>query len=207
MGVLQAKLIGEALHRNGIRIDQAFVSPAFRSVTTCSAALEGLKQQSEVPINVEASLFEWCSWHKHLGLAAVDWLTVDELKAAGVNVSLDYTARITNKEMAAHLEETVEEFQDITGAFVEELATRNNGKTILIVAHGPTGQVTQQRLLEKPKITADELNVLMPKIPYCSLLEMQKEEVGEKGSWKVVQGSYAVTHTANKTWDVGVLLG
>lgn len=203
MGTLQAQLIGKALLRKGIRIDRAYSSPAFRSITTCAAALEGLS--SSVPINVEASLFEWCFWHKHLGLSAVDWLTVEELQAAGINVSGEYKTKIANKDMPAHLEETVEEFQDRTGRFVEELASGMDGETILIVAHGPTGQVSQQRLLKKPKLTADQLIALMLKIPFCSLLELQR--VGEKDQpWKIVQGSYSVTHMANNTWDVNVLM-
>lgn len=201
VGALQAQLIGKALRRKGIRIDRAYSSPAFRSITTCAAALEGLS----VPINVEASLFEWCSWHKHLGLSAVDWLTVEELQAAGINVSGEYKAKIANKEMPAHLEETVEEFQDRTGRFVEQLAGAMDGETILIVAHGPTGQVSQQRLCKKPKLTVDQLNALMLKIPFCSLLELRRE--GDKDQpWQIIEGSYSVTHMANKTWDVKVLM-
>lgn len=205
MGVLQAKLIGSALKRNGIKVTKAFSSPAYRSVTTCAAVLEAMEAKDEIPVNVEASLFEWVGWHCHAGPLAVDWLTVGELRSVGINVSKTYVPKVESKEMVKCLNETIPEFQERTGQFIDQIAaTIKDGETVLCVAHGPTGYVTHQRLCKTPVLTDVEFQQLMTKIPYSSLLALERDGAG--GEWKVMPGVYSVTHQQNKTWNIGILL-
>lgn len=202
----QAKLVGAALRRNGIRIDKAYSSPAFRCVTTCTAVLEGLGQKDEVPLNVDAQLFEWCVWHKSAGVVAFDWLTDEELTANGINVNMDYTPRMTSEDMEAHLDESVEEYHERNGQMLDEIvAEAGEGTNILIVGHAATVDLSHQRLCERPMRSSMELNRLMHKISYCSVIGLERD-LAKGGQWTMMEGKYTVTHTANQRFDSAVLM-
>eukprot|EP00731_Ephydatia_muelleri_P012280 Em0006g1174a len=61
MGVYQAKLTGEGMREQGIRLSHVFCSPALRCVQTADAILKGL-QETSVKIKIENGLFEWLAW-------------------------------------------------------------------------------------------------------------------------------------------------
>lgn len=203
VGILQATLIGRAMRRRGIKIDRVYSSPAFRSIHTASAALEGLDQKDEVTVNVEGALFEWFGWHSEAGADTVDWLEPAQLKEVGIRVNDQYKQQINTKEMLVYLNETMEEFEERCGKFVENIANSADGENILFAAHGPTGQVTQQRLRGGPVITVDEMMLLMPKTPYCSMTVLERD-LSKGKEWVLKDECYSVTHQQNRTWNAGV---
>lgn len=196
------------MQRNGIRIDRAYVSPAFRSVSTCSAALEGLGQKDTVPLNVEPTLFEWCMlFSKSTGISKFDWLTTEELKSAGLNVNSSYTPNMSIRELEAicRADESVEAFYERNGGWLDEIAAGGGGENILLVGHAATVEVCHQRLKETPVRSASDLNRLLVKLPYCSFIGMERDL--EKGpQWRQIEGgNYSVTNTANQRFDCGLL--
>lgn len=209
MGLLQARLIGEALQRNGIQIDRAYVSPAFRSVSTCSSALEGLGQRDTVPLNVEPTLFEWCQlFFKSAGVSKFDWLTTEELEAGGFNVNSNYTQHMSVKELESvcKAEESVEAFYERNGLWLDEIAAAGGGENILIVGHAATVEVCHQRLKETRVRSATDLNRLLVQLPYCSFIGMERDlQKGPQSQWTRIEGNYSVTNTANQRFDCGLL--
>lgn len=194
------------MRRNGIRIDKAYSSPAFRCVTTCASVLDGLQQSKEVPVNVDPNLFEWCVWHKSAGVAAFDWLSAEQLRGEGLNINGDYRPRMSSQDLEACLDESVEEYTERNGQILDEIVAGAEGQNVLIVGHAATVDLVHQRLCDRPVRAAMELNRLMHKISYCSLLGLERD--GEKGpQWTVMsEGKYSVTHTANQRFDPTVVM-
>ncbi len=62
IGLLQAKLNGEELAKNGITINCVYCSPALRSIQTADKILEGMNLKDKIPIRIEIGLFELMSW-------------------------------------------------------------------------------------------------------------------------------------------------
>ena len=60
-GFFQARLTGEGIKEQGIRLTHVFSSPALRCVQTADAILRGLHDPT-VKIKVENGLFEWLAW-------------------------------------------------------------------------------------------------------------------------------------------------
>lgn len=206
VGVFQAQTVGEALRRNGIRIDRAYVSPAFRCVSTCSGVLEGLGQKDTVLLNVEPGLFEWCIWHKSSGLAAFDWLTVEELAQSGLQVNREYEPWMSVKEVEECLEESLEEFWERNGKTLDKIVEQSSGENILIVGHACTLEVAHQRLVSGEMRTMAQVNRLMHKVSYCSLIALEKDS-SKANKWALVEdGIYSMTHTANQRFDASVLM-
>lgn len=194
------------MRRDGVVIDKAYSSPAFRCVSTCSSVLEGLQQKEEVAVNVDPSLFEWCMWHKCAGVTHFDWLSTGELAEGGFNVNAEYEARVTHKDLEANMEESVEEYHMRNGRALDEIVAGAEGQNILIVGHASSLEVAHQRLTERPVRTTTEFNRLVHKIPYCGLVGLERDmSKGDKG-WTLIEGAkYSVTHTANQRFDSGVL--
>jgi ubiquitin-associated and SH3 domain-containing protein len=66
IGLLQAKLSGEELAKNGIKIKHMYSSPALRSIQTADKILEGMGLKNTVPIKIETGLFELLSWQAYV---------------------------------------------------------------------------------------------------------------------------------------------
>lgn len=93
IGLLQAKLHGEELFKNGIKIKQIYSSPALRSIQTADKILEGMNLKDTVPIRIETGLFEILSWQLYLP-TKYPFLNETILKDNGYNVDLEYSSII-----------------------------------------------------------------------------------------------------------------
>ena len=93
IGLLQAKLHGEELLRNGIKIKHIYSSPALRSIQTADKILEGMNLKETVPIKIETGLFEILSWQFYLP-AKYPFMNFSDLKENGYNVDLEYNSII-----------------------------------------------------------------------------------------------------------------
>ncbi|XP_047653168.1 ubiquitin-associated and SH3 domain-containing protein A isoform X4 [Phacochoerus africanus] len=87
-GIFQSRMAGEALLESGTSITSVFTSPALRCVQTAKHILEELKLEKKVKIRVEPGIFEWTKWEA--GKTTPTLMTLEELKEANFNVSMDY---------------------------------------------------------------------------------------------------------------------
>lgn len=62
--------------------------------------------QEDTPIFVEPGLFEWLAWYPD---SMPDWMSVEELTAAGYNIQLDYQPFVKLEELQDK-RESVEQF-------------------------------------------------------------------------------------------------
>ena len=105
IGLLQAKLHGEELSKNGIQIKHIYSSPALRSIQTADKILEGMNLKDSVPIRIETGLFEILSWQLYLP-TKYPFLSESSLKENGYNVDLAYSSiiprEILNRNESLH---------------------------------------------------------------------------------------------------------
>ncbi|XP_033119264.1 protein UBASH3A homolog [Anneissia japonica] len=131
MGLFQARMTGEAMRDAGIKISHVFSSPALRSVQTADAILKGLGTPASVMINVDITLFEWLAWCKG-GLP--NWMTLEELKAFGLNVDTTYKSFITAQQL--NLQENCHSYFKRSELFMRHVLKHNkDGNNFLIVGH------------------------------------------------------------------------
>lgn len=196
IGVYQAKLIGEMLHEVGIRIDYVYSSPAYRCLQTTRAVLEGMQVHNQIQIRIEPALFEWCGWYPE---RVPEFLTASELLAVGFNIDVDYMPLVTTAELEMRYKnETLTEFYERNN-LVSEHVTKLTSENILLVGHAANIE-TNSRLLAGGKCrTMAEVAKLMSKVPYASLLAMEKVN---NSQWKVVAPNvYPISHTRNFHFD------
>lgn len=62
--------------------------------------------QEDTPISIEPGLFEWLAWYPD---SVPDWMSVEELTAAGYNIQADYEPFVKLEELAGK-KESVEQF-------------------------------------------------------------------------------------------------
>lgn len=125
MGRHQAWLTGRALRAAGVRLEHVYCSPAFRCVQTAAALLEGLGAGEECAIRVEPALFEWLVWYE--GETLPEWMTLEELRAAGLKVDEAYVPTMTVAQLHERRAEECGEFYARNWS-VAERAVRENGE-------------------------------------------------------------------------------
>uniref|UniRef100_F1MYY9 Ubiquitin associated and SH3 domain containing A n=2 Tax=Bos TaxID=9903 RepID=F1MYY9_BOVIN len=91
-GIFQSRMAGEALLDSGIRITSVFSSPALRCLQTAKHILGEFKLEKKVKIRVEPGIFEWTKWEA--GKTTPTLMTLEEMKEADFNVSLDYRSHL-----------------------------------------------------------------------------------------------------------------
>ncbi|KAJ3661412.1 hypothetical protein Zmor_005807 [Zophobas morio] len=199
VGVFQARTVGEALRESQLDITYAYCSPSFRCIQTCDAFLKGCNKRDEVQIRVEPGLFEWSVWYPD-GLP--DWMTAEELVAAGFNIDVDYQPFITEAEMKES-KETCEQFY-LRSTFVTRGALNANPSgNVLLVGHAATLDVCSRELVGKKPRVANDMMKIIQKVPYCGLLQLAQD--GDK--WEIEQLPFPpITHTTNHRFDYKILL-
>uniref|UniRef100_A0A1L8E1Z2 Ecdysteroid-phosphate phosphatase n=1 Tax=Nyssomyia neivai TaxID=330878 RepID=A0A1L8E1Z2_9DIPT len=204
VGVYQAKLIGEGLREAGVNFTEVYASPSFRCVQTATGVLEGMNLKDTMPINLEPGFFEWLAWHAHSGESVVEWCSRQELTDAGYNIVMDYQACIPVDKLSSHFTESLEQFYDRNNTIMREIIKKTTGD-ILVVGHAITLDACTRDLCAKPPRQSSELNKLMQKVTYCSLVAA--EQVGET-EWRIGEPPcYPVTHTNNQRFDWKILTG
>lgn len=160
---------------------------------------------NEVPINVEPSLFEWCTWHKKPRHTAYEWLTREELIESNFNINLGYSPQLTNEEMVSHWGDVDDIFLDKNGLFLEAIAEEADGENILLVGHASTVEVAYQKLVRTKRRTSMGQHLLMHDIPYCSFIGLEKMWVNSN-KWRFIEnGPFSVTQSENGTFDKNIL--
>ena len=222
VGIVQARLLGEAMLAAGATVSHAFSSPSFRCVQTCHHILVGLGAHRDVQISLEPGLFEWLAWHQN---SIPDSMTPEELREAGYNVDPKYKPYISADELR-DTEETCEEYYT-RNYFVSQCvlqAKEGSGGNVLFVGHAATLDACVRQLTGNPPRPAAEMMAMLRKVPYCSLASIeetrpppatpsksdkhhQQQHVQHKQQWNVIEPPVPpMTHTSNARFDWKILL-
>ena len=174
-GVWQARMVGEALRRKDVTFAPAHVycSPSLRCVQTCHNILIGLGLQHQLKIKVEPGLFEWLMWYMN---GVPDWMSPEELFAAGHNVDLNYKPYISAEELQNTLRETSEDYYT-RNFFVTQCVLQatesfggGGGGNVLLVGHAASlDACTRQLTGRPPPVSSQDMMAVVRKVPYCSL--------------------------------------
>ncbi len=220
IGIVQARLTGEAMLATGAAVSHAYASPSYRCVQTCHHILVGLGLHRDVKINLEPGLFEWLAWHQN---SIPECMTPEELQRAGYNVDARYKPYISADELV-DTEETCEEYYT-RNYFVSQCvlqAKEGCGGNILFVGHAATLDACTRQLTGLPPRPAGEMIGMLRKIPYCSMAAMeesqpatpsksegrkQQQQQQQQRKWTVIEPPVPpMTHCSNSRFDWKILL-
>lgn len=183
VGCLQAKLIGEMLRDVRIELEFVYSSPSYRSLETTRALLNGLGIEQTVQIRIEPALFEWCGYYPE---RVPEFLEIDQLVAADFNVDTEYVPLVTVADLSERCKnESLQEFYERNHSVTEHV-TKLTTKNILIVGHAANLETNSRLLLGGKVRTVTEMARLMSKVPYASLLAVEKLNNDE---WKIVSSN------------------
>ncbi|XP_049959928.1 protein UBASH3A homolog isoform X1 [Schistocerca serialis cubense] len=202
VGELQAKLVGEALRGSGVQMKHAFSSPSLRCVQTCAGVLRGLGQEDKLPIAIEPGLFEWLAWYPD---SLPDWMTIEELQAAGFNICANYKPLIRVEELHDR-QESVEQFYMRSFYVAQSIvkSTADVGGNVLLVGHAATLDVCSRQLTGCAPRNRADMTRLIQKIPYCSTATVCEVS---SGKWELDEPPIPpVTHSNNMRFDWKALL-
>lgn len=173
-----------------------YCSPSFRCIQTAQALLDGMEASNDLKIRVEPALFEWCAHYTEIP----QFLTLQELNDAGYNIDVDYSPVVTYEELKSkHRRETLEEFYDRNNR-ISELSVKLTSGNVLIVGHAANLETNSRLLLNGTTMALPNLKELMSKIPYASLLVLEKNE--HRGHWCISTTSVLpLTHSRNFQFD------
>lgn len=187
------------LKEQGVSLGFVYCSPAFRCIQTAQALLQGLQTPNEVKIRVEPALFEWCAYYTEIP----QFLTVQELEIAGYNIDVGYVPLLSYEDLKYKQRgENLDAFYQRNHR-VSEYAVRRSSENILIVAHAANLETNSRLLLDgldgRP-MSLRNIRELMEKIPYASLLALEKNEY--LGKWVVAKPIVLpLTHSRNFQFD------
>lgn len=200
VGYYQAQLMGDGMKEAGVRIDQVYSSPSYRCIQTTTGILEGLGLKESHPIHVEPGLFEWLAWYQE-GLP--EWMSNEELVAAGFNTVKDYEPLTKIDDLKTQLQEGLEQFYQRNSAITEHLVSSTSGN-ILIVGHATTLDTCTRYIVGEKLRSTNDMSRIMQKVPYCSMVVIESED--GVGGWKLVEPPCdPITHTNNNRFDWKIL--
>lgn len=173
-----------------------YSSPAFRCIQTAQALIDGLKTTRKLKICIEPALFEWCAHYTEIP----KFLTTKELKKAGYDINVDYSPIVSYEELRANYRhESLEQFYDRNHR-VSEQSVRLTSGNVLIVGHAANLETNSRLLLNGNPMALTNLKELMSKIPYASLLVLEKNE--RRGEWFIsTTSSLPLAHSRNFQFD------
>lgn len=193
-GVNQAILTGQMLREQGVSVKFVYSSPAFRSIQTAQAVLEGLRADVSIKIRVEPALFEWCGNYTEIP----QFLTVDELYAAEYNIDVGYVPLVSRDELSTKFKgETLHTFYERSYR-VSDYAIKRSSENILLVAHAANLETNSRQLIGGEPTSIEDIRDIVRKVPYASLLALEMN--GKK--WVVAKPFVLpLTHSRNFQFD------
>lgn len=184
------------LHEQGVSIGFVYCSPAFRCIQTAQAVLQGLQTSDSVKIRIEPALFEWCAYYTEIP----QFLTAQELEAAGYNIDVGYVPLLEYDDLKFKQRgESLEVFYQRNHR-VTDYAVKRSSENTLIVAHAANLETNSRLLLEGQPMNLRSMRELMEKVPYASLLALEKNEY--LGKWILAKPfCLPLTHSRNFQFD------
>lgn len=156
---------GENLHKNGIKVNAIYASPAFRCIQTAQAILEGLKD--DILIRVEPGLFQWTRWCKH-GIMPI-WLTPEELEKGGYSVNTSYQTIESTANFDMH--ESLVDYYQRSYELVKKIIQKHNKETILLVAHAGSLETLTRQLCGGAPLAREAFSQILRGTSYLSCCE------------------------------------
>ncbi len=197
-GLFQAKLTGEGMREQGIRISHVYSSPALRCVQTANAILQGL-QNPTTKIKIENGLFEWLAWCRG---GFPTFMTPVELGKCGMAVDSSYLSQVALQDLK-HNETHLEFYKRMYN--ITRLILRTAGPgcgNIMFVGHAATLEACTRQLIGATPRSAQELTKIVQKIPYCGLCVCQESEFGKNSTWDYIDPPIPpLTHAPNIRFD------
>ncbi|XP_021534838.1 ubiquitin-associated and SH3 domain-containing protein A isoform X1 [Neomonachus schauinslandi] len=197
-GIFQSRMAGEALLDSGIRVSSVFASPALHCVQTARHILEELKLEKRIKIRVEPGIFEWTKWES--GKTTPTLMTLDELKEANFNISMDYRPAFPLASLlpAESYDEYAERCAVSVGRIIS--ACPRDVGVILIVSHGSALDSCTRPLLGLPPRNSGDFAQMVRKIPSLGMCFC--EENKEEGKWELVNPPVkTLTHGSNSAFN------
>lgn len=197
-GLFQARLTGEGMREQGIRISHVFSSPALRCVQTANAILQGL-QDPTIRIKIENGMFEWLAWCQG---GFPTFLSPGELAKFGLQVDMSYASQVALQDLKpkeTHLEFYKRMF-NITRLILKTVGA--NSGNIMFVGHAATLEACTRQLVGVQPRSAQELTKIVQKIPYCGVCVCQESEFGKSSTWDFIDPPIPpLTHAPNIRFD------
>ncbi|KAH9525496.1 hypothetical protein Btru_001555 [Bulinus truncatus] len=164
IGMMQARLTGDAFKGANVDIKHVYVSPSLRCVQTAQNVINGMANNAQICI--EPAAFEWLGWYKN-GLPNL--LSPDELAGSGFNINLKYKPFLKVKDYP--LEETVTDYYNRCHKLAEHILKthEDEGGDILVVAHAGSLDTFTRRLIGRGPRTFQEMHSILPNFNYCCL--------------------------------------
>ncbi|KAG8189963.1 hypothetical protein JTE90_009102 [Oedothorax gibbosus] len=198
IGLVQATFAGEAIKSRNVKFSHVFSSPSLRCMETCRKVLEA-SDQIHLPINVEPGLFEWLEWYVK---EMPKWMSPEEMKENGFNVSEDYIPVMNETEILGR-KETCEEYYERSFKVASDVLQKYSGK-ILFVGHASTLDACSRQLVgQQPKNEADMMKCIT-KLPLTAIAAV---ELDSGSQWKLIEPPILPpTHLKNAAFDWRILL-
>lgn len=200
MGVYQAKLTGEGMREQGIRLSHVFCSPALRCVQTADAILKGL-QETNVKIKIENGMFEWLAWFQ--GAFPPPFITPAELAKFGMQVDASYKSQVSLQDLKpneTHLE-FYKRMVNLTKLLLKIVGP--GAGNVMFVGHAATLETCTRQLIGAHPCSLQDLTKLVQKVPYCGMCVCQESDSGGKSStWDFIDPPVPpLTHAPNVRFD------
>ena len=200
MGVYQARLTGEGMREQGIRLSHVFSSPALRCVQTADAILKGL-QETNMKIKIEGGLFEWLAWCQ--GGFPPPFMTPTEMAKYGLQVDTTYKSQVSLQDLKpneTHLE-FYKRMVNLTKLLLKTVGPAAGN--VMFVGHAATLEACTRQLVGAHPCSLQDLTKLVQKVPYCGMCVCQESESGGKTStWDFIDPPIPpLTHAPNVRFD------
>ena len=88
-------------------------------------ACTGLGIANQLPIKVEASLFEWLTWYQ---TGVPEWMSEDELVEAGFKIDTQYQPLISREQLNEHMDESCSQYYNRNYQFLQHILKENEDK-------------------------------------------------------------------------------
>lgn len=197
-GFFQARLTGEGMREQGIRITHIYCSPALRCVQTANAIIQGL-QDPMLKVKIENGLFEWLAWCRG---GFPTFMTPLELNKCGIAVDTTYLSQVALQDLK-HNETHLEFYKRMYNITRLVLKTVGVGSgNIMFVGHAATLETCTRQLIGATPRNAQDLTKIVQKIPYCGLCVCQESEFGKNSTWDYIDPPIPpLTHAPNIRFD------
>ena len=193
MGIVQARLTGEAMSEQGIPIHHIYSSPALRCVQTADSILKGMGD-TKPKIRIEHGLFEWLAWCRD---GIPKFMAPDELAASGLQVDTSYKTFMHISQL--NVKERPEDYYRRSHKLTTHIVTDSGSGNILFVGHAGTLDACSRLLTGATPRSGQDLTSLVQKVPYCGVATVEEDS---SGSWQLICPPFpTLTHAPNPRYD------
>ncbi|KAJ1070552.1 hypothetical protein K5549_003531 [Capra hircus] len=172
--------------------------PPLSSCGIFQCRMAEFKLEKKVKIRVEPGIFEWTKWEA--GKTTPTFMTLEEMKEADFNVSLDYRPAFPLASLLPA--ESYDDYVHRCAVSMEQIVSTcpQDVGVILVVGHGSALDTCTRPLLGLPPRDCTDFAQLVRKIPSLGMCFC--EENKEEGKWELVNPPVkTLTHGSNSAFN------